>query len=51
MGSGIAAGLIGIIRSNLGNSILSSIFNFLAAITFNTLNCLGTELFPTNIRY
>jgi len=50
MGSGIAAGLIGIIRSNLGNSILSSIFNFLAAITFNTLNCLGTELFPTNIR-
>jgi len=50
VGSGAAACLIWAIRSSLGNSILSCIFNFLTAIGFNTLNCLGTELFPTNVR-
>ena len=50
----VAAGLsafgIYLVRSALGNLVLSCVFGAVATMGFNALDCLGAELFPTTLR-
>lgn len=48
--SGLAAFLIWAVRSTVGNLILSCVFGAVSTMGFNALDCLGAELFPTNVR-
>jgi len=48
--AGSAAFLIWAISSSVGNLILSCLFGGVSTMGFNALDCLGAELFPTNIR-
>jgi len=48
--AGLAAFLIWVIRSPSGNLILSCVFGGVSTMGFNALDCLGAELFPTNVR-
>lgn len=50
IGSGLAAFLIWFVRSSSGNLALSCIFGAVSTMGFNALDCLGAELFPTNVR-
>ncbi|KAK4008982.1 synaptic vesicle glycoprotein 2C isoform X1 [Daphnia magna] len=50
IGSGLAAFLIWLVRSSAGNLALSCIFGAVSTMGFNALDCLGAELFPTNVR-
>lgn len=50
IGSGLAAFLIWGVRSSAGNLALSCIFGAVSTMGFNALDCLGAELFPTNVR-
>ena len=48
--SGSSAFLIYLVNSSTMNLILSCIFGAVSTMGFNSLDCLGIELFPTSLR-
>jgi len=48
--SGASAFLIYVVNSSLMNLILSCVFGAVSTMGFNSLDCLGVELFPTSLR-
>lgn len=48
--SGASAFLIYLVTSQLTNLIISCVFGLVSTMGFNALDCLGAELFPTNLR-
>ena len=49
--SGLSAFLIYLVNSAAMNLALSCVFGAVATMGFNSLDCLGIELFPTSLRY
>jgi len=49
--SGGCAFFIYLVTSSTANLLLSCAFGFVSTMGFNALDCLGIELFPTNVRY
>ena len=49
--SGACAFFIYLVTSSEANLALSCAFGFVSTMGFNALDCLGIELFPTNVRY
>ena len=50
VGSGLAAFLIYLVKNELGNLLVSVAFGLISTMGFNALDCLGIELFPTQLR-
>ena len=50
VGSGLAAFCIWLVKSSVGNLILSCVFGAVSTMGFNALDCLGVELFPSSVR-
>ena len=48
--SGCSAFLIYLVNSSTMNLVLSCIFGAVSTMGFNSLDCLGIELFPTSLR-
>lgn len=48
--SGVCVFFIYLVKSKAANLALSCVFGFVSIMGFNALDCLGIELFPTNIR-
>ena len=49
--SGSCVFLIYLVKSATSNLIISCCFGLVSTMGFNALDCLGIELFPTNVRY
>merc|ERR1719158_1747205 len=48
--SGACVFFIYLVKSEAANLALSCVFGFVSTMGFNSLDCLGIELFPTNVR-
>ena len=48
--SGVSAFFIYLVSSQQSNLILSCIFGAVSTMGFNAMDCLGAELFPTDLR-
>ena len=49
--SGCSAFLIYLVNSSTMNLVVSCVFGAVSTMGFNSLDCLGVELFPTHLRY
>ena len=50
VGSGVAAFFIYLVKNEFGNLMVSILFGLVSTMGFNALDCLGIELFPTQLR-
>ena len=47
----IISSALTVITSSLANLLVSCAFGLVSTMGFNSLDCLGIELFPTHLRY